>query len=262
MPIATYTLNGVPVEDYGLVVIRTDGALSLPRREYSLVQLPLRDGSKALSEASMSDPRVIALGLRIEPTTLADRRTKLNTLLRDLRGQIEVATVEDATKVCYGLIQEGPVSHFGGRPFAILPVQCDLSVLCPDPLWYDATPVSVSINAVDTPVALPMGVGSARTRKLRIRLNGSFTSPITVILKANGAELARMTIASSTTSSEYIEIDCDAFTITKYSSGVGTDVLSTLTVTHDFFALDPSDGLTLEINKGTAVAYLTRAYLS
>jgi phage-related protein len=260
MPIATFTLNGVPIEDYGLTVIAMQGWITIPERQFKTVELALRDGSRALSEASMTEPRVITLGTRLESSSLLDRRTKLNTLLRELRGKLEIASVEDPTKVCYGFIRAMPVTQFGSRPLAIVQVNPDVELVCHDPLWYDKEPVEVAIPAVNTPVVLPTGLASARMRRLLIRANGAFTTPLTLILKHNGGEIARMAIATATTSSEYLEIDCDAYTITKYSAGVGTDVTSTLDVTHDFFALDPLDGLTLQMDKGTADVEFHRAY--
>ncbi len=73
-----------------------------------------------------------------------------------------------------------------------------VALLCGDPLWYDVSPQVIAINTVNTPTTLPMGLASARVRRILLRLNGSWSSPITAILKsAAGTELQRMTMATS-----------------------------------------------------------------
>ncbi|MEA3247820.1 MAG: hypothetical protein U9Q74_16845 [Gemmatimonadota bacterium] len=263
MALTTFSLNGVPLENYNLTVKDpAEGWLTIPKRNFRTVPLVMRDGVKILSPASTSDPRMLRLNYEFRPSSFQDRRDKLNNLFRSLYGRQEIISVEDATKLCYGYLVSGE-PNFATSGLAIPYLRGNLGLLCPDPLWYDVTPQSVAINAVNTPTTLPMGYASARMRRILLRLNGSWSSPITAILKnAAGDELQRMTIAVSATGSEYVDIDCDAFTITKYSGGSGTDQLNALTSTHDFLAIDPQDNPTLEIDKGTAVVYYYRAYVA
>lgn len=265
MTLRSFTLNGIPIEAYGLTVSTPRGWLSMPQRSFLRSPLVSRDGEQLLTATARTSARMLGLSLLGRRLTMAQRDTVVGTIVAALTGIVEVVSADAPTKVCFGVVEQVdvvvPPPAFGpGSQYAVKP---DLVIRCDDPLRYDLTPSSVSINAVNTPVALPVGLASARMRRLLLYLYGAFTSPITAILKnVGGDELARMTISTATTSSEYLAVDCDAYTITKYSGGVATDVTGTLDVAHDFFAIDPQDTPTLEINKGTAAAHLTRASLT
>jgi hypothetical protein len=265
--LATFSINGVPIENYGLYPTPdgSKGWLDIPVRTFKTSPLVMRDGLRPLSPASMSGARAIGLSLRLVASSFQNRRDTLNSLFRALNGKLEIVSVEDPTKVCYGLLVSAPTvfPYAAGAGLATLASRSDVALLCYDPLWYDITPQPTAIGAVNTPVALTMGNASARMRRLLIRISGVVTSPVTLTLKnAAGDALSTMTIAVALTSAEYLDIDCDAFTITKYSGGVATDQLAALTTTQDFFAIDPYDLPTLQLDKGTAMAYYYRAYVA
>jgi hypothetical protein len=264
--LATFSINGVPIENYGLYPTPdgSKGWLDIPARKFKTSPLVMRDGLRALSPASMSDARAIGLSLRLVASSFQNRRDALNSLFRALNGKLEIVTVEDPTKVCYGLLVSAPTvfPYAAGAGLATLASRSDVALVCYDPLWYDITPQATAISAVNTPVALTMGNASARMRRLLIRISGAATSPVTLTLKnAAGDTLQAMTLALALTSAEYVDIDCDAFTITKYSGGVATDQITALTTTQDFFAVDPYDLPSLQIDKGSAMAYYFRAYV-
>src|SRR5574343_186933 len=258
MPTTTLALDGTPIENYGLVVTDLRNWLGAPKRDLKMVQLAQRDGQKVLSSISPVGMRTIGLGFRLQPTSLQDRRDKLNALLKVLRGRIAITTVEDSTKVCYGYLSEGSVGLFGSRPLTLPHVKGDFSLVCPDPYWYDVTAQTTTLSTPGTPVTLTMGNSSAVTRRISIQVNGTFTSPVTLILKDSGGnELARMTLSLAKTSPAYVTIDCDAFTVIDSAS---VDQINTLDVTHDFFKFDPSTAYSMQVDKGTAGITYYRAY--
>jgi len=223
--------------------------------------LATRDGQRVLSQGSKTDPRVINLSLRVSPSSLGDRRTKLNTLLAALSGKIEIVAVDDATKLCYGYLVSGETTFPHGPGLATLTAQHDVSLVCFDPLWYDVTPQVVGLAATGTPYSIPQG--SASMRRWQVYVYGAASSPWTLTMKnAAGDTLASMTVATALSSSEYAIVDGDSFTITKFSGGVSSDITSTLSATHDFFRLDPWDAPTLQIDKGSAVVYASRPWVA
>lgn len=265
MTLRTFSLSGVPIEDRGFTLTNARGWQSLPQRNFQRAALLFRDGEKVLGATAMTSPRIIGLSTLARRLTLTQRDTLLTTALREWAGLLEVISADAPDKMCHGILEtadaivHAPAFLASSSQHAVKP---DLVIRCDDPLKYDLAPSSVSINAVNTPVALPVGLASARMRKLVIYLYGAFTTPITLILKnAGGDELARMTISTAATSSEYVVVDCDAFTITKYSGGVATDVTGTLDITHTFFEIAHQDTPTLQTDKGTATAHLVRAHL-
>jgi hypothetical protein len=265
--LATFSINGVPIENYGLYPTPdgSKGWLDIPVRTFKTSPLVMRDGLRPLSPASMSGARAIGLSLRLVASSFQNRRDTLNSLFRALNGKLEITTVEDATKVCYGYLVSAQTlfPYAAGAGLATLASRSDVALMCYDPLWYDKTPQVVAINSVNTPTTLPMGNASARMRRIQVQHNGVFTSPVTAILKnAAGDELQRMALSVAATSAEYVTADCDAFTITKYSGGVATDSLSVLDTTQDFFAIDPQDNPTLQVDKGTAIVTYYRAYVA
>jgi hypothetical protein len=201
------------------------------------------------------------ISVLFSPSSLQNRRDLVNAFFRAMAGRIEIATIEDPTKVCYGVLTTAPATFIGASPLAVLPTKADLTFLCADPLWYDVTPQAAAIGAANVDVTLPLGNASARMRRVLVRVSGAVSSPLNITLK-NGAgdTLAVMTISVSLTSAEYLEIDCDLFTVTKYSGGVATDQTAQLGLAQDFFALDPQDAPTLRIDQGTAMAYYYRAF--
>lgn len=258
MPITTFSLDGTNLEDYGLVVTDARGWLSFPQRDLKMVGLAQRDGRKVLTTISPVAPRTLGLGFRLEPSSLSDRRTKLNALFKALRGRIEIKSVEDSTKSIFGYLQEAPVSTFGSRPLTLPQVKTDLQLVCPDPYWYDSSAQTLTLASAGVDYALSMGDSSAVTRRISVKINGTFTSPVTVVLKTSGGvEISRMTLALAKTSPAYVTIDCDAYTIVDSSS---VDQIATLTSTHDFFKFDPSTAGKMTVDKGDAVVTYYRAY--
>ncbi len=256
----TWAINGVPVERYGLYVSSVSGALDLPARTYQIARPVERDGGVVMSQASSTGERMIKFVWYLQPVSFLDRRNKLAALQQALRGRLEITTVEDPTKVCYGYFTVQPVTP-AGRWLVQPEMLLAPTIVCYDPLWYDVTPQTAALPAVNTPVLMP--VGTALTRRVTIQIHGAVSSPVTVtMLSLNGTTLATMTLALALTSGEYAEIQCDPDgpSILKYSGGTSTDSISALGATETFFRFDPTDQPMLKIDKGTALVIVTRAY--
>lgn len=257
----TFAINGVPVENYGLRVTNASGFLDLPARTYSAVQPVQRDGQVAVSQAGYTAPRMMKLQFYVQPSSLNDRRVKLNALRAALRGLLAVTTVEDATKAVYGLLSTGATAA-ANRWFLAPEVTEEIGIICHDPLWYDTSPQTLSMPATNTDYVIPMG--SALLRRMRLVINGSWSGTITATMKNNGgATVQTMSSTWSAAGGESLEIECDPAKphLRSYSSGVSTDRVSTLGTMETFFVAEPMDAPTLRVDKGTgATLYVYRAY--
>jgi len=261
MSIATFTLNGIPVESLGVAVLAsTSGWLDLSKRIYPTAAMPLRQGVQALSYSSMTDPRVWSLQSVVQATGFLDRRAKVNALYAALRGRIEVVSMEDPSKACYGVLTQAP-THFQGIGMVTPDIDVMAEITCHDPLWYDLTPQSVTIAAPNTPYVVP--VGSEAMRRAIVTIQGPCTNPVLIMKNNAGVELQRMTFTLTLTSAQYLVIDMDAYTATLSD---GTDEADAMGVNDTYMAFDPADNPTIEIDvaSGTAIGTLTcyRAFLA
>jgi len=257
--VRSFTLNGTPLERIGLQLLDPEGWLTFPRRNFREVELVGRDGREILTPEAPTEPRMLRFGLFGRFASGIERRETLRRLFREYSGLIEIVAADDPTVSCRGVLQSAEAVVYP-TPFRQAAGRVDAVVICHDPLWYAITPKVTTIGAVNVPVAVDLGASSALTRRLVVQVSGPFTSPLTIIQRnASGDELERMTIALSATSAEYIEIDCTAFSITKYAAGVGTDQTVALALNEDFFKVYPQDAPTFAIDKGTAVLYYNPA---
>lgn len=266
--LSTLTLNGLALEDYGLTVTDLQGWLTIPKRTFPTLVLPGYQGQRRFSQGSRTEARTLPLAWLSQPASLKAGRDLLNSTILLLSGLLEIATVDDPSKVCYGVLVSADVTTFG---VAMLAPGHDVAaqLICDDPLWYDATPQAVTVSAPDTPVVLPMG--SAPVRRSIIRINGPLAAGVTLIAKdATGAEFQRMTLTPpsgvSVGANDYVDVDSDAYTITYVASGVASDARNWLGTNETFFRFDPLDtpALQYHVASGTAagVVYLYRAFVS
>lgn len=261
---ASIYVNGVAIEEYGLAVNTLVEWASLPKRTYKTVDVPLRDGKRPVSVGSTTEPRAIGLKLYVQPTSFADRRAKLDALFAAMTGELEISTVENTNRVCYGYLEAASVTP-AGLAFVDPQVYADCQIVCYDPLWYDKSPQVVSLNAVDTPTALP--TGTARTRDIQIVLSNPSSSIVNPVLKlkdSRGAEAMRLTLTGTIATGERLVIDCEQHTITRYdTSNAAFDALSWLSGVEDFFYYDGNEAYTIEkTTAGTGPVYVRCAYLS
>lgn len=263
MSIATVTLNGTPVENYGLQLSDLTGWLDVAPRDFAPVTAPVRPGQIPLSTGSSMQPRSLGLKFYVQPSSLKDRRDKLSALFAQLSGQLEISTIEDPTKVCYGYLT-GAQTSSPFRPLLSPEVYSDVALTCFDPLWYDREPQMYGSPSSGTRVVLP--IGSAPIRRLRYIISGAggvATNPVVILRSANGAERQRMTLTVGIGTNDYVVIDCDAYTITKFTAGVPSAALSALASTESFFVIDDAGAsMTLETSLGTLDVHYWRAYWS
>jgi hypothetical protein len=176
--------------------------------------------------------------------------------LRDDRqpGKVLVAQLES--------VQESPLDpqYLPGDPVSRL----TLRFLATDPMRYDKQFSQVGLGTGRA--ICPLGtVPSAPL----LRIYGQPTSPFTITLRdVGGVSRQVMGITLTLGANDYLEIDCDAQTITKVVSGTPSNAMDTWTTNADgFLILDPHDGSyaeggwpTLELSTGQGLALYRKAY--
>ena len=254
----TIALNGVPVENYGLTPGALAGWISGPKFTHTTAQILGRAGQVVTSTYAASAPRTVTFTGYLSPTSLSDRRAKLDAILRALSGRVEITTVDDPLRCVYGYLTDMTVRTVGpallaGQPIAYV----DVELTCYDPLWYDVAPRTLALPVVGTAYVIPLAATSV-VRRSTLTIYGSVTNPAVTVRSASGVVLAQFRLTGTLTSSEsvVVENDPDIATITKWSSGTATDVWSWLNASDWLLSLDPADAATIEISGTGASARL------
>lgn len=255
-------INNYDLASLGFITTQVDGWLDAISVNDRTTQLPGRAGVVILAPEAETAPRSLTVNGVIRRSSMALVRTSIDQL-KDLlyRGTIEARFVDQIDRVVYARVQEKQV--IATQPqFASPHSQVSFRLLCPDPLIYDTQGSAIAIGA--TRQATPLGTAVAAPT---IRIMGAATNPVLTYRGANGTALKTMGFTVTLASTDYLEIDCELFTVKKFASGVQTSGMS-LWTSGDFIALDPQDGdpnassyPTLEVSAGTGEALYRRTWL-
>lgn len=259
MALTSFSLNGVPIENYGLVAVDLGDWLSISQRQYPVAQQPYRPGVLPIGTASSIAPRTMTLGAYFGATSLSDRRVRLNTILKQMSGPLEIISAEDPLKVCYGFLTEAPITP-EGLAFVNPGITAAFRITCFDPLWYDIDPQLVGAPAAGNWATL--NFGTAPMRRIRFQIVGAATNPVVKLRSGNLNTLATMTFTVTLGANDYLDVDCDTYTITKYTAGVASNALSTLGSTETFFMHDTAESQpgNITCTSGSMVLSYYRAY--
>lgn len=253
-------LNDVDTETtLGMIVEAVDGWLDSPSARDRTTQLPTRVGAIVLAPDSETAPRSISVRGVIQGTSLANVRTRIEQL-KDLlfRGTVELRFADHPDRVIYARCQE---KHLLVTPpqFTYPKSKFGISFLCPDPLIYAVSPTLVAFGTAFR-AACPLGTAPSAPV---IRLMGPATNPVISYRDQAGTVRGSMTFgALSLLSTDYIELDCEFCSASKHTSGVKSNILSSLSA-GGFLLLDPHHAdyanavwPTIEASSGTGeVAY-------
>lgn len=243
-------LNETDVTTLGVYPESAPDWLSAPSRDYPMVAIPGRQG--AVFAADPTTPaRTLRLSLMIQPPalTLAARVTAEDNLKALAYRALVKVIVDDGTNaprqidaVCTSC-SIVPRRH----PTVSLVSDATLSLLCPDPTWYDVVGQMVGFSTTATAVPLGTAPSGGIVRITAPSWSADVDAPVLHYLNAGGVTVQSMTFGGVTGGSDlqagldYLEIDLDRATITRYDSGVASSGITLLTA-GDFFALDPQDG--------------------
>lgn len=256
MTLTTISLNGTPIEDLGLDIASLEQWHTITDRQYAKVQLPLRRGSKVLTTSQTVSARTLAMRFIVNPTSFTDRATRLDALAAQFNGLVTVTTADAPSRAVYGLLQTMNVTPIG-QSFVLPSVYADCSIVCDDPLWYDVDPVVTAITA-GTQGSLVMGTGPVR--KLVVTVNGAVVNPVVILRDQTATEVQRMTLTGSIAAGKWVEIDCDAYSITLRPDGTNLLQAGWLGVAETFFELRQPFTYTLECSGANLTVEHFRSY--
>lgn len=261
-------LNDYDTSRLGLTVEQVDGWLDAPSHRDRVSQLPTRVGAIILAPDAETAPRSITVSGVITATSLRLVRTAVDNLkARLFAGTVEVRFRDHVDRVVYARCEEKRVvaspPQFADAVTGRSWTRISFALFCPDPLIYarEATVVGFSDLRREAPLGTAV---SAPT----LRIMGPATNPTIRYRDVRGAIRTEMEFgALSLLSTDYLEIDCERFTVKQFTSGVESNAIDELTSAGTFVALDPQDGdgdasyPTLEVTSGTGEALYRRSWI-
>ncbi|HEY9466791.1 MAG TPA: hypothetical protein VIR54_27030 [Vicinamibacterales bacterium] len=263
MTLTTVSLNGIAIEDLGLVLCGVDGWHDIPKRTYPTMQVPLIMGARAMASGSVVESRTLPLKFLVRPASFTNRQAQIDALVAQFPGTIEVATVDAPDRVSYGTLR-GMTVTTKFAAFANADVTADCQIECDDPLWYDRTPVLTWIPS-GTRKWIVMGTGPAR--RMLIRVQGAATNPVVILRDQTGTEVQRMTLTGAPSSTQWIEINCDAaasggYMITRQPDGEDVIQDDWLGASETFFSLREPYQYTLECAQAALFVSHVRTWIA
>lgn len=237
-------LNETALADIGVYVQKIDG-LSAPARDYPTVAIPGRMGV-VFSGDPTAPARTVAITTSIVTTanTIAARRTAEDQLKAlAFRALVKITYDDDvnAPRAIDGVCTACTITT-RWHPTSAVVSDATLTVVCPDPTWYDVTGQLIGFSATASPIPLGTAPSGGVVRIAAPSWSANVVDPVLSYLNAAGVTLQSLAMTGTLTAgTEYLEIDLDRSTITEYSSGTGVNAISWISL-GDFFALDPMDG--------------------
>jgi hypothetical protein len=259
-------LTGVYLNEYDLTRLgfhleAGEGARSLPGQQWVAAGAPGRAGRILLDGRPGIQPRLLTLRGTVVADTQAALEANVDALkTRFLANVLELRLPAQPARVLVartlGFTESPRAPQFSG-----LSIVLTITLEALDPHWVDRDPV-VLYGATAERVRCLLGNQPVAPV---LRILGAAVNPVLTYRNAAGDAKATLTITLTLAAGDYLEIDCDAKTITKSVSGTPSNGLSTLTA-GDFLTLTPEDGdpigsawPTLEVSAGTLqVTYLRR----
>lgn len=260
--------NGTDLADYGFHLQSTEGIFSSSKRTLNKVWIPGR-GMLYTAPAKVEDRMGVLNGAL---TTSAKTVTALETAMDQFKslltsGYVRVVKNNGSTtaRLIDGYVTAvdlQPVDH----PAATADVMARISIECPTPYWRVAEPTSRALMAVNTPYTLPLGTAPS-TPIIRLMGISSFT-PVLTYLDASGTTVKTFDPGITLAIDDWLDIDMRTAVITRWTSGVASNVTA---FTGDFpWVFDPQDGdwatsqwpmLSIAGANSRAVAYWWKNYL-
>jgi hypothetical protein len=246
-------LNETNLADLGVYVERVSAWRDAPGREFPTVAIPGRQGVVFAADP-VTGARSLRISAMIHPAalTLAARRTAEDNL-KALAMRALIKVVEDdesnAPRQIDGVCTSCTITP-RRHPVQSLVSDAELTILCPDPTWYDVAGQVIGFTSTATAVPLGTAVSGGIVRIAAPSWSADVDIPVLHYLNAAGVSIQTMTFGGVTGADDlqagldYLEIDLDRATVTRYDSGVASNGIALLTA-GDFFSLDPMDGDTL-----------------
>ena len=233
-------VNGGDVATPGLYVLGVENAAGAPERTFDSAPTFGRAGVIMLT--SMEAQRILSVSgtLTTAAKTVAARVAAEDQLKDALRAGLVRLTRDDGSTTArtisgyVGTISMASIGH----PVAYTDTAVTFTLLCLDAYWSAIQPTLRGLPTVATRYTLPLGTAPSTPM---IRIAGPVTTPVLVYRDIGGAAVKTLNTGVTLLSTDYLDINMRKVEITKYTSGVASDALGTLT--GDFpWGFDPQDG--------------------
>ncbi len=215
--------------------ILRDISMGSPQAKIATNKAPYQDGSTYIGSLFEETPLTIE-GI-ISTTTFAllgSYRRAMEAVLNPKDGQMLVTVIDSATTRSILAVPDPGVSFPGGRARGPLYQRFIISLLAPDPLWYDPTLQTETVTE-GTPVDCN-NAGDEDT-PVTILISGPTKDPIITNTTTGKAIQVNVTLLAGETLS--ISTGFGQKSITKTVAGVDTNVMQDLDATdRDFFWLE------------------------
>jgi phage-related protein len=239
---ADITINGKTLSSLSAYVYETADARHVAPRRFPAAALYGRAG--AAPGTPVIGARTLTIGGRIvtSANTVAARVAAEHVLKDHLSNAgLMAVTIDEGTSpdlTIDGLLESLAITPIG-HPLQAVVSEFSAVLTCPDAIWRDsAGPIVVSAPTAATRYNLPLGTAPSTPR---LTVLGAATTPTVTIRDSGGT--AQVTLVFATlASTDTLEVDCAAGTITKYASGTAANGISQLTSGTFPFRLDPAWG--------------------
>jgi phage-related protein len=255
-------INDRDLADFGACqVTRLSNWSDIPARQAQGVQIAGRAGTWLATPITTST-RQLQVEVYFKPASLASRKTELDAFFLALEGVVEVRINDDPNRFAYARVESTAMR--GASSASLLAPECFVGIMfvSTDPYFYAKSADAATILCDGaTWTTLPLGTAPQGGV---LRLVGAGTSPC-VVTVADRAGTVRytMTLTTTWTSAEYVDIDCDQWTITKWNNTTSTNIITALGAAETFPIFDPGDASQVKISNAVAAIYYGRkAYLS
>ena|SRR3990167_8080683 len=233
------SVNGTDLATYGFYLQATGGIFGSSKRTLQKVWIPGR-GMLYTSPARVAD-RIGTLSGGL--TTTAKTVTALETAMDQLKSALTSANIRlvkdngaTTPRLIDGYVTDVEVQP-DGHPAAATDARVQVTVECPTPYWRVAEPTIRNLET-NTPSTLPLGTAPSTPI---IHIKGTVTNPVLTYMDASGTTVKTLTpTVVLAVNTDWLEIDMRTGLMTKYSSGVASNITS---FSGDFpWAFDPQDG--------------------
>jgi len=237
------------------------GHRNMPEATWPNAPVPGRYGPVLLSYEAQRQARPITVRGVFDSTSLVSLYANMDAAKARMDGALRTYTVVDneaREHRAYLLKWDAQ----GLPPELATPrTYVTLTLWCPDPRAYSTvdTVVNFGATATDTPL------GTAPTHPV-IRVAGAASAPALVYKSSTGGERGRVTLNTTLSSTDWVDIDMGAGTLLN-KAGASVSAVYATTVS-GFFALDPLDGTywssgwpTVEVSVGSGTATYRKAWL-
>jgi len=235
------------------VVFEVLGHRSIPRADRPERFVAGRVGSVVMGQAPTWSPRDITITGHVIATTLSSMYDALDQIAVLTAGcDREITIVDNTSRVFTGRLQS--MDGISLRPSLTTPkTRVSYRFRCYDPRALSTGNSTLAFGSTDTTI----GLGSAPSGGT-LRVTGAASNPAFIYKTSTGDEIARITLNTTLSSTQFVDIDLDNYTITGTTGGNVSSIWASSIST--FFLFQPPRQPTIQVTAGSGSITYKKAY--